>query len=353
MQQSMTFDSVDLADYGLTVLHRSDALARETAGIQLIDYAYGGTSSKPAVEMILDVAVQATDAATLLAYLDGIRRTLDKRGACQLSIDAVPGRYWRAQFRSMLKGVAVSNVWKGQLVFTLHDPAAFADVDTANKHRIGVIKDGLVLYAPLWHPDLSVSPFTTIDSISHTATVSGAVWSTDGYTFDGISNFIDLGNDASINFGTGDFTYSFWVKPATDTGTRYIVSKGAYSTVAPGFTARQVSTSSMHIMVADGTERVIYTLTGITSGSSYNIAAVVDRAGQVMSIYRGGALVDTISIASVTGSVDIADNLYLGRNSGANADHYSGTIGDFQVYNRAFTPQEIEQIYNATRWRYR
>ena len=51
--------------------------------------------------------------------------------------------------------------------------------------------------------------------------------STNSFTFDGSSDYIDCGNDSSLNFSADDaFSFSVWFKKGSDSGSNTVFSKG-------------------------------------------------------------------------------------------------------------------------------
>lgn len=73
---------------------------------------------------------------------------------------------------------------------------------------------------------------------AHHGTVNGALLTTDrfgaaasAYQFNGVTDFIDCGNAASLNIGTGSLTLSAWVKFNAPQVDKYIVGK--YNALQP------------------------------------------------------------------------------------------------------------------------
>lgn len=55
--------------------------------------------------------------------------------------------------------------------------------------------------------------------------------------FDGVNDYVDAGNAASLNFGTNDFTIELWAKAAGGTSARGIVNKGGWGSI--GYSIQQ------------------------------------------------------------------------------------------------------------------
>jgi hypothetical protein len=222
--------------------------------------------------------------------------------------------------------------------------------------------DGLVLYVPLWHPELSGSSFLSKDLNAHVCTVTGATWGLQGRACDG-DDYIDCGSNASLNTGiTNKLTMEVWVyanrqtKSYPETGTSVLTRSYQIELFRPN--ALPTPTS--------------YTL-GVTFGMgdawqgnnlqvfapSYTPAEVEDKWHHVVvtfdrpnvKIYKDGQV-----ILSQTWDYNFAtnagDNLFIGKGpQGANSC-FNGTFGEFRIYNRALSLTEVTHNRNTTRWRY-
>ncbi len=154
-----------------------------------------------------------------------------------------------------------------------------------------------------------------------------------GLQFDGVDDYVDAGNAASLNI-TNEITIEAWVKlngtQATDNG---IVSKwGAglgymlyawpagyitWQTDGLGDTTAAVAANSWnHIIGAfNGTNRLLY-VNGILQSTK------------------------SATLSSTT------QNLVVGRYQGGN--YLNGTIDEVRIYNRALSPTEILGLYNGS-----
>ncbi len=130
MSDSFSYNSVDMADYGLRLLTHQEPFAQETSVMQLVDRAYGLSSRRPAVEYSLDVKVHAADIATLKSYLDSIKEALNQRGDKQLTIDTFTDRYWLARFSGMTGSISTARIWAGTITFLTGDPHAYDNDET-------------------------------------------------------------------------------------------------------------------------------------------------------------------------------------------------------------------------------
>jgi hypothetical protein len=157
------------------------------------------------------------------------------------------------------------------------------------------------------------------------------------FTFDGSNDYINAGNDTSIQNSSG--TISAWTRASSPGGSfRGIVAKqyayGMFYTdgVLTAFDWQAPATRSSGINIADGAwKNVVLTF----SGGNGNL-------------YLNGSAVSNFTY-------NISNNLYnLFIGAEANANQYAAcNIAQALVYNRALTAQEVLHNYNTTKGRYR
>jgi len=136
MANSFSFNSVDMADYGLRLRRHDEPFAQETEGLQLLDRAHGLGSRRPAVTIDLAVVVVAASFAALVSNLDDIKAALNYRTEKSLAFDSVTDRYWLARFKSITKTAGTATTWEGAIAFDIFDPAAYATAETDHDHTV-------------------------------------------------------------------------------------------------------------------------------------------------------------------------------------------------------------------------
>jgi hypothetical protein len=185
---------------------------------------------------------------------------------------------------------------------------------------------------------------TLINGVSYSSSNMGT------FVFDGVDDYINAGNDASINFGTGNFTVSAWFKRATNaTINSRLLSKGGDSDVADraGFAFYGSDTLLGFIINPSGTRTIINAASYVV-GEWVNVVGLVER-GVTMRSYKNGNLFE--SAAAPVGSVSGDLSLFIGNNNGTNL-YWPGEIAQVSMYNRALTAAEILQNFNALKGRY-
>ena len=163
-------------------------------------------------------------------------------------------------------------------------------------------------------------------------------------------SYVEVPDSPSLNFGTGDLSIDAWF----NNGIGPIVSKLSNSGI--GYELR--SDIIMSTDLPSGTRALILTVVGSEGGLSYydcgevppapwsHVAAVIDRGTNTAKCYVNGVLSDTITDSIMGSTATAGDSLFIGYNT-INSDRYAGIIDEVELFNRALTESEIQDIYNA------
>ncbi len=213
-----------------------------------------------------------------------------------------------------------------------------------------IFDPGLVLYLPLY--ELDGASFTSRDAYGHLCAVTGAVWTPQGRSFDGVYDFINCGNPVALQMAN-DFTVEVWISIATSQGGTYwdIISHGHSATggwVWQATTA--VGPNSLRALYGNGTDITGPAFTpDLRDGSFHHLISVKKSVGNsevfVDGVYNNGSS-RPLDIP-LTGA-----NVNIGRDSGGSR-YVKGIIGEVRIYRRVLSPLEIQRNYLATKWRYR
>ena len=217
--------------------------------------------------------------------------------------------------------------------------------------RKGVFDSFLVLYAPLWHPQLSVSPFTSLNpGTQHSCTVTGATWGPTGRAFDGVDDLINPGRPASLLI-TGDLSILCWVKVNNLTANQIII--GQHS--AAGYTGLyalmvRVTTGKIFFYRGNGVnaEVSVNGNVSLVAGTYYHLALTV--SGVTVRSYVDAVLDMDGNHGAVT-VTDAGTDIRIGYPKYL-SEGLNGTLGEVWLYNRLLSIGEIQQTYQATKWRY-
>ena len=180
--------------------------------------------------------------------------------------------------------------------------------------------------------------------------VNGPVWGAgrygNGLTFDGVNDYVNLGNPTALRL-TGSMTISAWVNasvfPADDAA---VVSKRASGEV--GFQLdltkdRGPRTIGFKLTNSSGGAMFRYGATTLQANTWYHITGVYDAAAQSLHVYLNGVLDDGALQGTVTATQQNSTaNVNIGRRAARTGFEFAGRIDDVRIYNRALSLTEIQ-----------
>jgi hypothetical protein len=162
---------------------------------------------------------------------------------------------------------------------------------------------------------------------------------------------------ASLNFGTGSFSVEGWFRHDDFTFPRSTVplnKQGSTWNTTPGWGVGQgYQNAGINVFICDGPNLVSATIpynAGITSsgtllGTLHHIGVVFDRGAGVARLYIDGVKqTTTLSIATVTGSVNNASNFQVGLSVGWMLD---GLADGVRLYGRALSDADVAEHYKG------
>lgn len=165
-----------------------------------------------------------------------------------------------------------------------------------------------------------------------------------GLKFDGITNYISVLHNQSLNFGTGDFSMEAWVKRDKSGVRMDVISKNQITSNA--------SLDSYYQMVIENNDKVfVYTSNGGTNETTVGTTTIpvnqwmhliATRSGTSMKIYVNGVLDGT---GTSTHNVNSTDNLHFGTTFSSSSvpnSIYSGSLDEIKLWNKALSQTEIQ-----------
>ncbi len=161
--------------------------------------------------------------------------------------------------------------------------------------------------------------------------------------FDGMNDYVDMGNDPSLNFGTGDFSVETWIK-TTDTVAGVL---GKIDDVTEqGFYFGMSYDGQLYFAIGDGvSSNEVLSIIQVTNNVWHHIVAVRDNTANELKFYANGILKDSTTIT--VSDLDVVTNLTLGWEE-VNNEFYNGSIDEVRIYNRALSSEEIAVSYNTS-----
>ena len=179
------------------------------------------------------------------------------------------------------------------------------------------------------------------------ALTNGPVWtagrSGSALVFDGVNDYVDLGNPPALQI-TGGMTLSAWVNPKSTLYNGRIISKGS----GPGLRGWSLNVENYNVFefsVAANTNDAATWVDSTTQVplNTWTHVVGVFQPGAALRIYVNGVL-----SGSRTTAVPITQfNPPVNVRIGGRTDGYSfdGIIDEVRVYDRALTAVEIQQLY--------
>jgi hypothetical protein len=177
--------------------------------------------------------------------------------------------------------------------------------------------------------------------------------------FDGDNDAVDCGNPPILDFGTGDWTVSAWIKASVNPGDDMaIFSKGMETSPNTDYQMRLRDEDDIMIRIDnDGTRYSPNTddHEGLIDGNWHHIVGM-RRDGTDLRVYVDG-VEDTGLIAdgrsTIPDSFDLSNtsehNAYIGAVAGGAGNPrrwFLGLIDDVAVWNRALTADEVAYLWN-------
>lgn len=214
------------------------------------------------------------------------------------------------------------------------------------KEELGFVFDpSLVLYLPLWKRD--GASFMSDDKHGHLATVTGALWTPRGRSFDGNSK-IDCGSSTAFDT-TSEITIDGWIKRSVTATYKTIVEKGDINASILNYLL-QVNDGYLRFdfyNAAWRTQQDASTLIALDTWTHF--AVVYDSITCKMYLNANQIYSNPVTVAMLTNT----KKLHIGAGAEGAGYRWVGDIGEIRVYNRALNPLEIQRNRLATKWRYR
>jgi hypothetical protein len=231
-------------------------------------------------------------------------------------------------------------------------------------HSPSIVLDGLVLCLDAGNPKSypgSGTTWTDLSGNGNTGTLTnmdgGNLSSANGgsFTFDGTNEYISANISNFFTSYSQQITMEAWIyipTSATWTNGFYgnIFTRG-YFDGSHGLWRTTTNNQVAFYCRTIGAGTNVHSLATIARDTWYQLVGVWTGSGT--QLYINGQLADSDS-----GSLGDTENnvpFEIGRNTaagGADGNYFTGNQAGHKIYNRALTPQEIQQNYNALKGRF-
>jgi subtilisin family serine protease len=175
------------------------------------------------------------------------------------------------------------------------------------------------------------------------ALINGPAWSGAGriggaLSFDGVNDYVSLGNPASL-IPANALTMASWVKVNDTSANRFFISK--YDGIAPHADTYLRYQAGKGIMCAVGGTAMTATAT-IAVGQWYHAACTYD--GATIRVYLNGVQIATAAKTGPIADEAGTDWLLGARTPASPAVFMKGLMDDVRIYDRALTAADIAQL---------
>ena len=227
----------------------------------------------------------------------------------------------------------------------------------------GIVSDGLIFNMDAanrasYVPDATLSYNTTNLSISgsfiNDTSYIAPPTSASCWNFDGVDDYINIEDNSSLYPGTGDMSYSVWIKPDSITGTHKVIL--GPPTLGTGNKAvdirRLTDTIKVYVGVGvGGTWGLEFNSTSVLAvGVWCHIVLTLDRDGNGV-IYVNGSADATTAMNPLYSGTDITSTANLQIGGAADGD-FEGQIANIQIYNKTLSVGDALHNYNALKGRF-
>ena len=159
--------------------------------------------------------------------------------------------------------------------------------------------------------------------------------------FDGVDDYVDCGNDESLNFGAGDFSLEAWFK-TSDSDFQEFLCKKAY-----GDKGYDLFLDTRILKARIGTPDVIVNVGNYADGLWHHVVAVYDRSSSILVYVDGTHKATSDDISGVT---DVSSTFPFKIGVRTDGSEFHGIVDEVRIYERTLNAAEVlyhkEHPYN-------
>ncbi|MEF2174917.1 MAG: LamG domain-containing protein [Candidatus Absconditabacteria bacterium] len=164
-------------------------------------------------------------------------------------------------------------------------------------------------------------------------------------SLNGIDDYINAGPSSILDFGTGSFSISFWVKPNGVENNQTIIWDGLIDPNYMGYKISIITGGYIDFKVGDssGMYLVDHISSNTISNSWSHVVVTFNTSGE-SKIYFNGLLDSVFNFATYNSSISNINNLIIGR--GPVYEYYNGGIDEVRLYDTEIDYKNILNLYN-------
>ena len=192
---------------------------------------------------------------------------------------------------------------------------------------------------------------TFVGGATSSAKVAGRIGQ--ALTFDGVNDWVNAGDNGTLDIGTSDFSISFWHKVNSAVN---VMGKTAPSGGTGGYIVNWIGASTtIRLNMTDGVDQANPQFNIANSNEwNYYTFSVNRSVATGISLYVNGVLKGCNGNCSydltIVGDLSNTNAFVMGTRSSADPTQFmDGSLDDVRVYNRALGAEEVRQLYNLGR----
>ncbi len=147
-----------------------------------------------------------------------------------------------------------------------------------------------------------------------------------------------VADDASLSFGSGDFSVGFWFNSTFSGSVARLVGD---MDGGDGYIFYTLGSGDVSFQVTSGGNSVVLSSNGLFDGTWHYIAGT--RSGSDFSLYVDNQLADSTTNGLI-GNIDNSNTLRIGASS-ASTNDYDGLIDEVRIYNRSLTSTDVTELF--------
>jgi len=220
------------------------------------------------------------------------------------------------------------------------------------------VTDGLIFNVdandPLSYPG-SGTLWTDLAGSNDGTLVGGLPYTSPGFDFDGVNDWVDIGSITSANplslSGLTQSSFDFWVKIKTTgiVGNR-LIDKSTGINGAGGFAIFCVPSPASINFIANGLSSFVTFFLAPTQLNTW-VHLVITHETSTIRFYINGTVYLTV-LSYVFSYPSTTANARLGNWNSGTGREFNGSMGACKVYNKRLTSAEVLQNFNAQKSQY-
>jgi hypothetical protein len=162
------------------------------------------------------------------------------------------------------------------------------------------------------------------------------------YAFDGVNDYIDIGNNRSLT-PNNTLSVSLWVKPYATQNT-YSGLAGNFNSYS-GWIIRYSTSNQLSIRIGNGTTHQDFFSSGSTTTNNWTHMAFVYNGSGIIYYFNG--INETVRSSNIAWLDYLSADVLIGSDGLTANRYFNGTIDEVQIFNYSLSANQIAAMYRA------